>query len=131
MRILVTGSTGVIGGQVISQLNALGGKDLDIRALTRDPAKASTAGTFQANVTPVAGDLTQIDAMRAAMRDIDALFLLAPNAADEVTQAIQASNVAREAGVKGNAHLLVFGAAAHSNAPHLIGKRAVEQIGRP
>ncbi|WP_347557797.1 NmrA family NAD(P)-binding protein [Robbsia sp. KACC 23696] len=126
MRILVTGSTGVIGGQVISHLNALGGKDLDIRALTRDPAKASAAGTFPATVTPVAGDLTQIDAMRAAVRDIDALFLLAPNAADELTQAMQAMNIAREVGVKGIVYLSVFGAAAYSNVPHFIGKRAVE-----
>jgi uncharacterized protein YbjT (DUF2867 family) len=128
MRILVTGGTGVIGGQVIAYLSALGGNTLDIRAFTRDPEKAVASGKLPAHVTPVAGDLTQIDAMRAAMRDIDALFLLAPNAADELTQTIQALSVAREAGVKGIVYLSVLGAAAYTDVPHFIGKHAVEMM---
>ena len=128
MRILVTGGTGVIGGQVISYLSTLGGDTVDIRALTRDPEKARASGALPAHVTPVAGDLTQIDAMRAAMRDIDALFLLAPNAADELTQTIQALSVAREAGVKGIVYLSVLGAAAYTDVPHFIGKHAAEMM---
>jgi uncharacterized protein YbjT (DUF2867 family) len=48
MAILVTGSTGTIGSQVLSQLQ---GKAADVRALTRSPEKAQVP----AGVTPVKG----------------------------------------------------------------------------
>ena len=67
MTILVTGATGRIGRHVVEQLV---GRGADVRALTRDPAKA----TLPAGVEVVQGD--------------------------ELTQAIITLNVAREAGVE-------------------------------
>jgi uncharacterized protein YbjT (DUF2867 family) len=58
MTILVTGSTGTIGPQVLTQLQ---GK-ADVRALTRSPEKAQ----LPAGVTPVKGDLSDMDSVRAA-----------------------------------------------------------------
>ncbi|BAN27107.1 SDR family oxidoreductase [Caballeronia insecticola] len=121
MTILVTGSTGVIGTQVIEHLQ---GSGASVRALTRSPERAN----FPAGVTAVKGDLTEIGALRDAMKDIDTLFLLAPNAADELTQALQAMSIAREAGVKGIVYLSVFKGDAYSDVPHFTSKHTVERM---
>ena len=59
MTILVTGSTGRIGAQVVDQLARSGRA---VRALTRSPGKSS----FPPGVLAVKGDLLDADAMRAA-----------------------------------------------------------------
>ena len=90
MSILVTGSTGKIGSKVVTQLAQQG---FAVRALTRSPEKAQ----FPAGVTPVKGDLLDADAMRAALKGVSTLFLLVPNDADELTQAVNTLSLAREA----------------------------------
>ncbi|RKF50730.1 NmrA/HSCARG family protein [Paraburkholderia fungorum] len=121
MAILVTGSTGVIGKQVLDHLN---GSGVEVRALTRSPEKAQ----FPAGVTAVKGDLSDIDAVRRAMNGVSTVFLLAPNAADELTQALQSLSVAREAGVKGIVYLSVFKGAEYVDVPHFTGKHTVERM---
>jgi uncharacterized protein YbjT (DUF2867 family) len=121
MAILVTGSTGVVGTQVLEHLKDGGA---DVRALTRNPDKAQ----LPEGVTAVKGDLSDIDGLRAAMTDVSTLFLLAPNAPDELTQALQAMNVAREAGVKGMVYLSVFKAEEYTDVPHFTSKFAVERM---
>lgn len=121
MSILVTGSTGVIGTQVLEHLNDSGA---EVRALTRSPDKAN----FPASVTPVQGDLTDLDALRAAMKGIDTLFLLAPNAPDEFTQALQALSIARDAGVKGIVYLSVFKGEEYVDVPHFSSKHTAERM---
>jgi uncharacterized protein YbjT (DUF2867 family) len=122
MSILVTGSTGVIGTQVLHHLTKQGATD--IYALTRNPERAA----FPAGVKSVQGDLADIDAMRRAMDGVSTLFLLAPNAADEFTQALQALSVAREAHVKGIVYLSVFKGEDYVDVPHFSGKFAVERM---
>lgn len=121
MAILVTGSTGVVGTQV---LDHLAGSGAQIRALTRTPEKAQ----FPEGVTAVQGDLSDVDGLRRAMSGVSTLFLLAPNAADELTQALQALSVAREAGVKGVVYLSVFKGADYVDVPHFTGKHTVERM---
>jgi len=121
MTILVTGSTGRIGTQV---LNFLGGHGADIRALTRSPETAN----FPAGVTAVQGDLADIDSVHAALDGVSTLFLLAPNVNDELTQAMLALNAAREAGVKGIVYLSVFPGDAFANLPHFASKMTVERM---
>ncbi|ASL47103.1 NAD(P)H azoreductase [Burkholderia sp. AD24] len=121
MAILVTGSTGVIGKQVLAHLN---GGGADVRALTRAPEKAQ----FPAGVSAVQGDLSDVDGLRRAMQGVSTLFLLAPNAPDELTQALQALSVAREAGVKGVVYLSVFKGAEYVDVPHFTGKHTVERM---
>ena len=121
MTILITGSTGTIGGQVLGRLQRTG---LEVRALTRSPDKAQ----LPAGVTPAQGDLADIDAMRAALKDVSTLFLLAPNVADELTQAMLALTLAREAGVRGVVYLSVFKGEAYADVPHFAGKRTVERM---
>jgi uncharacterized protein YbjT (DUF2867 family) len=121
MTILVTGSTGTIGSQVLSHLQGLGGT---IRALTRSPETAQ----LPAGVTPVRGDLADIDSLRTALDGVSTLFLLVPNVADELTQAMQTLTAAREAGVKGIVYLSVFGADTFADVPHFAGKYTVEKM---
>ena len=121
MTILVTGSTGTIGSQVLSHLQ---GRVADVRALTRSPEKARVPF----GVTPVRGDLADVDSVRAALEGVSTLFLLAPNVADELTQAMLAVEVAREAGVKGIVYLSVFKSEAYADVPHFAGKHTVERM---
>jgi uncharacterized protein YbjT (DUF2867 family) len=121
MTILVTGSTGTIGSQVASQLQSQG---REVRALTRSPEKAQ----LPAGITPVRGDLADVDSMRAALAGVSTLFLLAPNVADELTQAMLTLSVAREAGVKGIVYLSVLKGETYTDVPHFAGKYTVERM---
>jgi uncharacterized protein YbjT (DUF2867 family) len=121
MSILITGSTGTIGAQVLNQLS---GADVEVRALTRSPHKAQ----LPAGVTAVAGDLADVDAFRAALEGVSTLFLLVPNVADELTQALQALTLAREAGVKGIVYLSVFKGESYVDVPHFAGKYTAERM---
>ncbi|GAB7538052.1 NmrA family NAD(P)-binding protein [Burkholderia sp. 3C] len=125
MTILVTGATGVVGQQVIAHLQAQAPAGAAIRALTRSPQKARFDDP---RITAVKGELADLDAMRAALQGVDTLFLLAPNAADELTQALQALGLAREAGVKGIVYLSVFKGADYVDVPHFTGKHTVERM---
>lgn len=121
MSILITGSTGVIGSQVLAHLQ---GQGVEVRALTRSPEQAR----FPEGVTAVKGDLSDIDSVRQALRGVSTLFLLVPVVADEVSQSLQALNAAREAGVKGIVYLSVFKAEQYAEVPHFTVKHTVERM---
>ena len=121
MTILVTGSTGTIGSQVLTHLQ---GQGVEVRALTRSPEKAQVP----AGVVPVMGDLADIDSFRSALTGVSTLFLLVPNVADDLTQAMLALTVAREAGVKGIVYLSVLKGEAYADVPHFAGKATVERM---
>lgn len=121
MNILVTGSTGTIGSLVVRGLAAQGAS---VHALTRDPAKAS----FPAGVTAVKGDMTDIPSMRAALKEVDTLFLLNAVVADEVTQAIATLSLAREAGIQRIVYLSVLNSDTYTDVPHFTGKYTVERM---
>src|ERR1700704_4868859 len=93
MTILVTGSTGVIGSQVVANLAE---KGAEVHALTRSPEKTK----FPRGVTPVKGDLMDIDATQAAIAKTSTLFLLNAVTPDEVTQALLSLSLAQEASIK-------------------------------
>jgi uncharacterized protein YbjT (DUF2867 family) len=121
MTILVTGATGNVGRNVVDQLVARGA---DVRALVRDPAKAS----LPAGVDVVQGDLLDVDSLRAAMSGVSTLFLLNGVVADEFTQAVIALNVAREAGIERIVYLSVIHSDVYVNVPHFAGKFGVERM---
>jgi uncharacterized protein YbjT (DUF2867 family) len=121
MTILVTGATGTVGSNVVEQLVKRGA---DVRALVRDPSKAS----FPADVEIAQGDLLDVDSLRTAMSGVSTLFLLNAVVADEFTQALIALNVAREAGVERIVYLSVIHSNVYVNVPHFAGKFGVERM---
>jgi uncharacterized protein YbjT (DUF2867 family) len=95
--LLVTGATGNIGSHLV---RALVGAGADVRALTRDPARA-------AGLPPQAelavGDLGEPSTLPAVFSGIERLFLLTPGMVTvNVANAVAA---AREAGVRHVVHL--------------------------
>ena len=121
MTILITGSTGAIGAQVVAQL---AGKGADVLALARAPEKAE----FPAGVTPVKGDMTDVDSMREALSTVRTLFLLNAVTPDEVTQALITLNLAREAGIERIVYFSVLHSDRYTNVPHFTGKHTVERM---
>jgi uncharacterized protein YbjT (DUF2867 family) len=121
MTILVIGATGNVGRNVVEQLV---NRSADVRALARDPSKAS----FAASVEIVQGDLLDIDSLRAAMAGVSTLFLLNGVVADEYTQALLALNLAREAGIERMVYLSVIHSDVYVNVPHFAGKFGVERM---
>ena len=75
-RVLVTGATGNVGREVVTQLSAAGSR---IRALSRRPQSAN----LPRDVEVVRGDLTAPDTLDDCLDDVDVVFLvwLAPLAA--------------------------------------------------
>ena len=121
MTILVTGATGNVGRNVVEQLVNRGA---DVRALVRDPSKAS----FPAGVDVVQGDLLDVDSLRSAFAGVSTLFLLNGVVADEYTQALVALAVAREAGIERFVYLSVIHSDIYVNVPHFAGKFGVERM---
>jgi len=81
-RILMTGATGSIGGQVLSQLPSTG---LQIRALVRNP----DAVRLPKHVEVVYGDLTRPETLGACLDAIDTVFLVWVAAAEAVAPAVE------------------------------------------
>jgi uncharacterized protein YbjT (DUF2867 family) len=122
MTILVTGSTGTIGSQVVQRLV---GQSAPIRALVRDDASKAK---IPAGVEPVQGDMTDVASMRAVLKGVDTLFLINAVAADEVTQALVTLDLAREAGIQRIVYFSVFNSALFDDVPHFAGKYLVERV---
>ncbi|HEV2254509.1 MAG TPA: NAD(P)H-binding protein [Streptosporangiaceae bacterium] len=77
--IVVTGGTGRVGRQVVTQLRE---RNLKVRVVSRRP------GQPQAGVETAAADLAGPASLEAALRGADALFLLWPFTSAEVTAAL-------------------------------------------
>ncbi|HET8893874.1 MAG TPA: complex I NDUFA9 subunit family protein [Gaiellaceae bacterium] len=69
MTVLVTGATGFIGPHVVHTLRA---RDLSVRALVRDPGRASRLKAWGAELVP--GDVTDPNSLRAACTGVDAVI---------------------------------------------------------
>ena len=90
--ILVTGATGTIGRELVSQLLADGEK---FRVLVRDPKKVEH---LKGKAEIIQGDLDKAETLPAAMQGIDHLFLLT---VDQVTTSdAHVFQAAKAAGVK-------------------------------
>ena len=69
MKVFLTGGTGFIGSEVARRLR---GRGDDVRALVRSPGKV--AGLTEMGCEPVAGELSDIAAIRAGMAGCDAVI---------------------------------------------------------
>jgi uncharacterized protein YbjT (DUF2867 family) len=128
MSILVTGATGAIGSAVTARLAEAGA---DVRALTRSPDKLKAPKGVRA----VAGDLTDIPSVRAALDGVDTLFLLNAVTPDELTQGLATLGLARDAGIRRIVYLSVLNGDRFTDVPHFTVKytieRAIEQFDLP
>jgi uncharacterized protein YbjT (DUF2867 family) len=73
-------------------LGHLAGQATEVRALTRSPETAK----LPAGSTPIGADLADVDSLRAAMKGVDTLFLLAPTAHSFSTFAAAKLNLHRK-----------------------------------
>lgn len=121
MSILVTGATGTVGSLIIQRLADAG---VDAKALVRQAGKRE----FPAGVTEVVADLSDVASMRAALSSVRTLFLINAATPDEVTQALIALNLAREAGIERIVYLSVIHSDKFTNVPHFTGKHTVERM---
>ena len=102
--ILVLGATGTVGAETVKALKANGAK---VVAASRDPKKAEAA----LGVPAVAWDFEQPAGFPAALKGIDALFLLTPpGTLQDVRYAETAIAAAKAAGVKKIVRLSALGA---------------------
>jgi uncharacterized protein YbjT (DUF2867 family) len=84
--ILLTGATGVIGGELLPALLSAGHQ---VRALVRDPRRL---GTERVNVQIALGDLSDPFSMRHAMRGVDTVIHLAATIRDQEGGSIEELN---------------------------------------
>jgi uncharacterized protein YbjT (DUF2867 family) len=103
--ILVTGATGTIGSQLVSELK--GKSDVAVRVGVRNAAKAEALKG--GNVTPVDFEYTRTDLIQKAVEGVDKLFLVTPFSQDQVDLAARLIDHAKAAGVKHIVKLSAFG----------------------
>jgi uncharacterized protein YbjT (DUF2867 family) len=122
--ILVTGGTGLIGGEVLRRLSQAG---VPARGLTRDLKKSRP----MAGITWVPGDLGKPRTLTEAFDGVKTLFLLTHYLEDMVELQHNAIAAARAAGVLHVVKVSAFAASDHSKAPigrwhHQIEKELLE-----
>jgi uncharacterized protein YbjT (DUF2867 family) len=94
--ILVTGATGLNGGELVRLLSARG---VPVRALVRNTKKAEALAALP-NVEIVEGDMSRPETLPAALRGVDRAMLI--SSSDATMQEVQSNfiDAARTAGVK-------------------------------
>lgn len=114
-KILVTGATSAISSTVVKLLATA---DCDVRALVRNPAKASILQGLGAELA--VGDLEKPATLEPAFAGVDTVFMLAPPGPRAPEQCSNALWAARQAGVRHIVRLSAFGAA--HDAPTINGR---------
>jgi uncharacterized protein YbjT (DUF2867 family) len=92
--ILVTGASGLVGGQVVRQLS---GRQVPVRALVRDPGRAPQLASLP-GVQVVTGDLGRPETLGPALSDVQAVLI---SSADASMANVQSSfiDAAAKAGI--------------------------------
>src|SRR5258707_3286243 len=94
--ILVTGATGLNGGEL---LRVLSGRGVAVRALVRNPAKAEAIAALP-HVQLVQGDMARPETLAEALRDVDRAMLISSSAPDMLEVQSNFIDAAKKAGVK-------------------------------
>ena len=120
MKILVTGSTGKVGSEV---LKALVKRHADVRVLVR---KKDDSTPTSPNVEAVIGDLLDPVSVEKAMAGVDKLYLLNAVVPDELTQGLIAYGLAKKHRLQQIVYHSVFRAEHFPDVPHFAAKVAIE-----
>lgn len=120
--ILVTGSTGTVGSQVVQ---ALVERQARFRALVRKPADAERLGGQ--GIETVRGDFADIGSLRAALAGAERLFLLSPPHPAQAETENRVVDAARAAGVRHIVKLSVLAAEQGLDCAFMRWSRAVEE----
>ena len=91
-KILVTGSTGNVGSQLVPRLLSRGHS---VRAFTRQGEKAN----LPAGVEVTQGDLSDKASLREALKGVNRMYLLVPGTPDIEQQEANVIDAAKEAGL--------------------------------
>jgi len=118
MTILVTGSTGKVGSEVLKELDKRGAT---IRALVRKPDAKLPKG-----VEAIVGDLLDPVSVEKALDGADKLYLLNGVVPEELTQGLIAYGLAKKLKLKHVVYHSVFRAEHFLDVPHFASKVAIE-----
>ena len=118
MKILITGSTGKIGSELLKELIK---RKASVRALVRKADAQLPPG-----VETAVGDLLDPVSFEKALVGVDQLFLLNGVVADELTQGLIGFGLAKKHQLKQIVYLSVFKAEAFKDVPHFASKVAIE-----
>lgn len=124
--ILVVGSTGTVGREVVKQLVEAG---KNVRALARDPVKAAELG---AGVEKAFGDLTQPETLGEAFAGAEQVFVLAPPVPNMEELEVNAFAAAAAAGARQIVYLSNFGAGAFDDdlfRAHGANEKRLQKLG--
>jgi len=120
--ILVTGSTGYVGGRLVPRLLEVGYR---VRCLVRDPARLQ-GRAWLGLVDVVSGDVLQPQSLSAAMRGVDAVYYLVHSLGGgsdfserDLLAARNCAEAAKSAGVKRIIYLGGLGDPQSNLSPHL------------
>ncbi len=129
MRIVVTGATGTVGGEVMGQLRrAAAGFDV-VGGVRNDDGAAKLAGRGDASVRL---DFDRPDTLRPALEGADAVFLVTGYTVDMLVQSKRLLDAAKAEGVR---HVVHLGALAADDTPfahfawHQMIERTIEAMG--
>jgi uncharacterized protein YbjT (DUF2867 family) len=129
-QILVTGATGIVGGEVVRQLHARGTPPI---ALVHSADKAPALESSCAEVR--VADLRDEAAVRVAVSGVDRLFMLTPVTPDQVEIGLTLVRLATDAGVQRIVKLSFIGADREPGVLlsrwHREMERAIEDSGVP
>ncbi|NUW37092.1 SDR family oxidoreductase [Nonomuraea sp. SMC257] len=124
--VLITGATGTVSTALI---DALGGAEVNLRALVHDRARSPRAGGAEV----VVGDLEDPRSLAPAFEGVQDVWLLTPNGPRAPEHHMNALWAARQAGVERVVRLSVVGAAHdapnRSGRLHALSDRETEESG--
>jgi uncharacterized protein YbjT (DUF2867 family) len=122
MKILVTGSTGTVGSEVVK---ALRDRHADVRAFVRDQ---SSAKQLPEGVEAFIGDLLDPVSVEHALEGVDKIYLLNAVVPDELTQGLIVVDLAKRLGIRHIAYHSVFQAERFKDVPHFASKFVIEEV---
>lgn len=128
-RILLTGATGYVGGQLLPALERDGHR---VRCLARTPD--SLAGKTGAGTEVVAGDITDRTSVDTAMRDIETVYFLVHSMGQgerfEELDRAGATNIAEAAVAAGVSRIIYLGGLGDSRSALSTHLRSRQEVGQ-